>query len=191
MQVNVTFRHLDPSDSLKAFAKEKVEHIKKFLDHASEATVVLSVEKHLHHAEVLVHSGPFFLRGKDKSDDMYASIGTAVDKIERQIKRFKNRMRQHKPAGHHNSDALRISQQIIEIDEATESAPAAAPPSSRVVASNELLAKKMSVDEAVLQLDLIDNDFLVFTNSVTNHVSVLYRRKGEKSYGLIDALPGA
>lgn len=90
MQVNVTFRHLEPSDALKAFAKEKVERVKKYLDHASEASVVLSLEKHVHHAEVLVHSGPFFLRGKDKSDDMYASIGLAMDKVEKQIKRYKD-----------------------------------------------------------------------------------------------------
>jgi putative sigma-54 modulation protein len=188
MQVNVTFRHLEPSDSLKAFAKEKVEHIKKFLDHASEANVVLSIEKHLHHAEVLVHSGPFFLRGREKSDDMYASIGMAMDKIEKQIKRYKDRMRQHKPAGHHNADALKVQQQIIEVPDHPAEA-ATPPPSSKIVASNDLLAKKMTVDEAVLQLDMLENDFLVFTNATTNHVAVLYRRKGEKTLGLIDARP--
>ena len=58
---------------------------------------------------------------------------------------------------------------------------------SKVVDTKELLAKKMTVDEAITQIELLENDFLVFTNADTNHVAVLYRRKGENSYGLIDA----
>ncbi len=186
MQVNVTFRHLAPSDSLKQFAQEKVEHVRKYLDTASEAQVVLSLEKHLHAAEVLVHSGPFFLRGREKSDDMYASIGLAMDKIERQLKRYKERLRQHKPAGHHNANAVKITQQIVEVDESTGDAEAL---TSRIVATNELMAKKMTLDEAVTQLKLLEKEFLVFTSAETNHVAVLYRHKGEHTYGLIDAVP--
>jgi putative sigma-54 modulation protein len=187
MQVNVTFRHLEPSDALKAFARERVEKVKKYLDQASEASVVLSLEKHLHHAEVLVHSGPFFLRGREKSGDMYASIGLAMDKIEKQIKREKNRLRQHKPAGHHNEAALRVREQIIEADGAADDA-AEAPAASRVVKVNELMARRMTVDEAVLQLSLVEDPFLVFTNAATKHVAVLHRRE-DGSFSLIDVQP--
>lgn len=189
MQVSVTFRHLEPSDSLKNFAREKVEKVKKFLDHASEAQVILSIEKHLHHAEILVHSGPFFLRGKDKSDDMYASIGLAMEKVERQVKRYKERMRQHKPAGHHNADALRVRQSIIHAEEHADETPATPAPSASVLETRELLAKKLTLDEAVTQLKLVENDFLIFTNASTNHVAVLYRRKDSGTFGLIDAVP--
>jgi putative sigma-54 modulation protein len=190
MQVSVTFRHLEPSDSLKNFAREKVERVQKFLDQASEAQVVLSIEKHMHHAEILVHSGPFFLRGKDKSDDMYASIGLAIEKVERQIKRYKQRLRQHKPAGHHNADALRVKQSIIEAhaEPAAEEVPVQ-PPSSKVLETRELLAKRLTLDEAVTQLRLVENDFLIFTNAATNHVAVLYRRTEDGTFGLIDAVP--
>lgn len=192
MQINVTFRHFDPSDALKSFARDRVERVGKFLDDASEANVILSVEKHVHHAEVLVHSGPFFLRGREKSDDMYASIGAAIDKIERQIKRHKERMRTHKPTGHHNAAALKIRQDILEVApaEAAEASPAAPPPRSKVVRTNELTARRMTVDEAVLQLELLENQFLVFTNAESGHVNVLYRREGS-SFGLIDARPGS
>lgn len=195
MQVNVTFRHVEPSDSLKAFAKEKVEKVKKYLDHASEANVILSVEKHVHHAEVLVHSGPFFLRGKDKSDDMYASIGLAMDKVERQLKRYKERLRAYKPAGHHNLKALKVQQAIIESEETevVEAAPETevAAPRTRVVQTNELVANRLTVDEALLQLKMTENEFLVFTNQATGHVAVLYRRKEDGTFGLIDAQPAA
>ena len=191
MQVNFTFRHFEPSDAIKSFARDKVEHLRKYLDNAGEASIVLSIEKHLHHAEILVHSGPFFLRGREKTDDMYASIGAAIDKIETQIKRYKGRMRQYKPAGHHGRDAVRVRQRIIEAESAAveaglEESVAEATP-SKVVDTKELVAKRMTVDEAVLQLELIENDFLVFTNEETGHVAVMYRRKDQGSYGLIDA----
>lgn len=189
MQVSVTFRHLEPSDFLKNFAREKVEKVEKFLDHATEAQVVLSMEKHLHHAEILVHSGPYFLRGKERSDDMYKSIGLAMEKVERQIKRYKQRVRQHKPAGHHNADALRVRQTIIESADAAETTPETPPPSSTIRETRDLLAKKLTLDEAVEQLKLVENDFLIFTNAETNHVAVLYRRKEAGSFGLIDAVP--
>jgi putative sigma-54 modulation protein len=192
MQVNVTFRHLEPSDALKAFAKEKVERVKKYLDHASEANVVLSLEKHVHHAEVRVHSGPFILLGKEKSGDMYASIGLAMDKIEKQIKRHKDRLRQHKPAGHHNAAAIKVREEIIEAEESLNGkATAPEAPPSRVVRVNELIARRMTVDEAVFQLNLLEAPLLVFTNAATNHVAVLHRLEGGTSYSLIDARPAA
>ena len=195
MQINVTFRHFEPTDALKNFAKERVEHIQKFLDHASEASIVLSLEKHLHQAEVLVHSGQFYLRGKEKTDDMYASIGAAVDKIERQVKRFKGRMRTHKNTGHHNQGAIKVSEQILEVDEAGNAEEAAATAPARTIDTRELLAKRMSTDEAILQLDLADEPFLVFTNAETGHVAVLTRRTdsatGKSAYALVDARPSA
>ena len=62
MQLNITFRHLDPIDSLKNYAREKVERVNKYLDKATEAHVVLSMERHLHHADISIHSGTFLLR---------------------------------------------------------------------------------------------------------------------------------
>jgi putative sigma-54 modulation protein len=190
MQVNVTFRHLEPSDALKSFAREKVERVKKYLDQASEANVVLSLEKHVHHAEVLVHSGPFFLRGREQSDDMYASIGMAMDKIEKQIKRYKDRLRTHKTSGHHNAAAFKVKQEILEAEApAADEAPAVQTDLSRVVQTNELMAKRMTVDEAVLQMNMLEEPFIVFTNAATSHVAILHRLPGKTSYSLIDARP--
>lgn len=183
MQVNFTFRHFEPSDALKSFTRDRLEGLRKYLDQAGEANVVMTVEKHQHQAEILISAGPFHVRGGEKTDDMYASIGAAMDKIERQIKRYKDRMRQHKPARHHGEASRRVRQSIIEAPPQVE----APQPASRVVDTKELVARRMTVDEAVLQLELDEDDFLVFTNAETGHVSVLYRRKNEGSFGLIDA----
>ena len=125
---------------------------------------------------------------------MYASIGLAMEKVEKQLKRYKDRLRQHKPAGHHNVNALKVKQAIIEdaeIESGDSATPVIASPQTRVVQTNELVAKRMTVDEAVLQLKLNDSEFLVFTNQATGHVAVLYRRKEDTSFGLIDAQPAS
>ena len=65
MQLNITFRHFEPVDALKAYARDKVERAHKYLDQAGDAHVVLSLERHLHHADITIHSGPFVLRGRE------------------------------------------------------------------------------------------------------------------------------
>lgn len=190
MQLNITFRHFDPIDSLKNYAREKVERANKYLDRAGEAHVVLSLERHLHHADITIHSGAFVLRGREKSEDMYASIDLAMDKIERQLRRYKERLKHHhgKDRVHHRQDLvahLKVRHDIVEVT-STEENPQAKDASPRVIKTNDLLVKHMSVDEAIMQMDLMNNDFLVFTNSTTTEMNVVYRRK-DGHYGLIEA----
>ncbi|MDP3236319.1 MAG: ribosome-associated translation inhibitor RaiA [Myxococcales bacterium] len=186
MQMNITFRHVDPIESLKTYAQEKVERVNKYLDTASEAHVVLSVEKHHHQADITIHSGRYMLRGKERTQDMYASIDLAMDKIERQLKRYKERLKEKhgRDRVHHRLDLveqMKWRHQIFEsaADEASDQSP-------KIIKKNEFLAHPMSVDEAVVQMDLINNDFYVFTNSTTMEMNVVYRRK-DHTFGLIEA----
>lgn len=202
MQLNITFRQFGTSDALKEYARERVERVNKLLDRAGEAHVVLSLERHLHHADITIHSGAWVLRGRDKSDDMYASIDLAMDKIERQLRRYKDKLKTHHGPErvHHRHgliNQLRVRHDVFEVaDEAPPAPAAAAPPPSasphapRVVRSNELLAKAMTVEDAVVQMNLMNNDFLVFQNLASNEMNVVYRRK-DGQYGLLEARPGA
>jgi putative sigma-54 modulation protein len=190
MQLNITFRNLEASDSLKDYAREKVERVNKYLDRAGEAHVVLSLERHLHHADITIHSGAFVLRGREKSEDMYASIDLAMDKIERQLRRYKEKLKNHhgKSWSHHQEKALahlKVRHDVVDIPE-PEKPPA--PLGPRIVRTNEFLARPMTVDDAVMQMDLMNNDFLVFTNAESNEMNVVYRRK-DGHYGLIEASP--
>lgn len=190
MQLNITFRHFDPIDSLKNYAREKVERANKYLDRAGEAHVVLSLERHLHHADITIHSGAFVLRGREKSEDMYASIDLAMDKIERQLRRYKERLKHHhgQDRVHHRQDLvahLKVRHDVVELPN-PENTPDPKDASPRVIKTNDLLVKRMSVDEAIMQMDLMNNDFLVFTNSTTTEMNVVYRRK-DGHYGLIEA----
>lgn len=191
MQLNITFRQMAPVDSLKEYAREKVDRVHKYLDRAGEAHVVLSLERHLQHADITIHSGAFVLRGREKSEDMYASIDLAMDKIERQLRRYKERLKSHhgKERIHHRQELLRdvrVRYDVVEVPE-PEKLPEL-PQSPRVIRTNEFSAKPMTVEDAVMQMDLMNNDFLVFTNASSHEVNVVYRRK-DGHYGLIEAVP--
>lgn len=186
MQVNITFRGFDPSDALKSYAKEKVERANKYLDKAGEAHIVLSLERHLQNADITIHSGKFVLRGREKTEDMYASLDLAMDKIERQLRRYKERIKHHhgRDLVHHGERAARkFRHDVVAVTE-PESAPE--PQSPRVVRTNDFLTRAMSVDEAIMQMDLMNNDFYVFTSAENHEMCVVYRRK-DGHYGLIEA----
>ncbi|XXF79140.1 ribosome-associated translation inhibitor RaiA [Myxococcaceae bacterium GXIMD 01537] len=206
MQLNITFRQFGSSDALKEYAREKVERVNRLLDRAGEAHVVLSLERHLHHADITIHSGAWVLRGRDKSEDMYASIDLAMDKIERQLRRYKDKLKSHhgRERIHHRQDLVsqltRVSHAIFEMPEELEQEPAAEPAptpapaaakapeatsSPRVLRTSHIDVKPMSVDEAVMQMNLMDNDFFVFQNVASNAMGIVYRRK-DGQYGLIE-----
>ncbi len=193
MQLNITFRHLDASESLKDYAREKVERVNKYLDQAGDAHVVLSLERHLHHADITIHSGAFVLRGREKSEDMYASLDLAMDKIERQLRRYKEKLKHHhgRERVHHRQNILnqvKVRHDVVELPEPERVEEDSKTP--RVIRTNEFLARAMTVEEAVMQMDLMNSDFLVYTNSQSHEVNVVYRRK-DGHYGLIEASTGA
>ncbi len=188
MQMNITFRHLDPIDSLKNYAQEKVERVNKYLEKASDAHVVLSLDRHLHQADITIHSGTYLLRGKEKSEDMYASIDLAMDKIERQLKRYKEKLKSHhgKERVHHRQDLIaqmRVKHAVVEMEQPEVNTPDAL---ATVIKKNEFLLRPMSLEEAIMQLDLMNNEFYVFTNSTTMEMNVIYRRK-DGQFGHIEA----
>jgi len=188
MQMNITFRHLDPIDSLKNYAQEKVERVNKYLEKAGDAHVVLSLDRHLHQADITIHSGTYLLRGKERSEDMYASIDLAMDKIERQLKRYKEKLKSHhgKERVHHRQalvEQMRVKHAVVEMEQPEVNTPDAL---AKVISKNEFLLRPMALEEAIMQLDLMNNEFYVFTNSTTMEMNVIYRRK-DGQFGHIEA----
>ncbi len=181
MQVNITFRHLDPTEALKAHVRDRVEHVQRYIDRASEAHAVLHVENLDHHAEITVKAGRFLLRGTSRSQDMYASIDAAAEKIERQLKKHKSKLQTFKVNGNHTeTEPVELRHDILDMLDNPDR------PSHRVVKSTKFEAKPMSVDEALLQLDLLDASFYVFQNAADSAINVVYRRD-DGNFGLIEA----
>ena len=181
MQVNITFRHLESTEALKAHARDKVEHIQRYIDRPSEAHVVLYVENLEHKADINLKAGHFLLRGRAKSNDMYASIDAAAERIERQVKKHKEKLKNHKAVERTNGQrAVDVRHEVLDVARA---------PSERVVKSTTFQAKPMTLDEAVMQLELLESQFFVFQNAKDHAINVVYRRE-DGNLGLIEARPG-
>ncbi len=179
MQISVTFRHIEPSAPLKSYAEEKISRVKKYLDEPVEAHVVLSVEKFRHIAEVTIDADGLRINGAEETDDMYSAIDKLADTIEGQVKKGKQKFRRRKP-GASGKDLGGASEtpggELPEEDEET-----------RIIRSEQVHAKPMDVDEAVMQLNMGGGEFMVFTNRRTNRINVLYKRK-DGNYGLIETI---
>ncbi len=192
MNVKITGRHMELSDALKAYIETGLRKIKTHFDKVIDVDVVLSVEKHRHIAEVNLHANGVRIHSKEASADMYASVDAVLEKMGKQVRKYKDRINRHTPR---TARELRSYQQtIIAMEsgngngdgEALEAAAAVAVEDRHQVVRREKVAlKPMSVDEAVMQLELVEEPFLVFTNAETSQVNVLYSR-GDREYGLIE-----
>ncbi|MCC7110886.1 MAG: ribosome-associated translation inhibitor RaiA [Deltaproteobacteria bacterium] len=180
MQVSVTFRHMDATDALKSFAADKVSRIEKYMHSPTDAHVVLSVERgHMHRAEINLTANGLRIRGQEVSTDMYGSIDGATQKIERQLKKWKNKLASHKPREGHQ---MKVSHGVIA---AQESAEVATDNRISVVQHQEVDARPMSVDEAIMQMELLHEEFHVFISAQNGAMNVLYRR-ADGGFGLIE-----
>jgi putative sigma-54 modulation protein len=176
MQITTTFRHMEPSEALKSYAEEKLERVKKYIDEPIVVQVFLTVEKIRHMAEVTITAKGITIKAAEETNDMYASVDAVSDKIERQLRRFKERIKAHKPA----SDARerQVQKSIVEAQSIEETQ------SPVVIKTKSFSMKPMSVEEAVMQMELLHKDFLVYTEASTENINVVYRRK-DGNYGLI------
>lgn len=185
MQTSVTFRHMDPSEALKEHALEKSARLTKYFDAAVEAHVVLTMERKLHKAEVNIMAGGMPICGKELSTDMYNSIDRAMEKIERQVRRYRDKINTLRPRdGAKMKMRFKLLEAVADDDQETASE---LPPT--IIEAKEFQARPMMLDEAVMQMDLLHNDILVFLNSKTDQLNVLYRKNSNK-YGLIEANVG-
>ena len=173
MQTSVTFKNIDPSENLKSYVGEKLDRFDKYLYNPAEANVVLSVEKFRHMAEINIIGDRLNIYGKEVTDDMYSAIDIALDKLEKQIKKNKGKIRKYRIGSKSNT-----KENIV------EDTPFLEDDASRQVIVRNIEYKPMDVEEAIMQMSLVNDNFLVFTDARSNRVNVLYRRK-DGNYGLI------
>ena len=173
MQTSVTFKNIDPSDNLKSYVGDKLDRFDKFLDNPAEANVVLAVEKFRHIAEINISGDRLSIIGKEETVDMYSAIDMVLDKLEKQIKKNKAKIRERRSVAKNRNRSI-PDDDINLPDEDIE----------RQIKIRNIEYKPMDVEEAVLQMDLIEDNFLVFTNARSDQINVLYRRR-DGHYGLI------
>jgi len=184
MQVSMTGRHVELTDPLKQYVQEKLKHLKHSFDQVVDVHVVLSVEKFRQRCEISIQANRLNIHGSHETEDMYASIDGVVDKLDRQLKRYRAKMRKHQASPENNAPAIHVSHRILATTGEEEELAADQPP--EVLEMKRMAAKPMSVDEAVMQLELSDRQpVFIFTNQDTNSMNVLYRR-GDGRLGWIE-----
>jgi putative sigma-54 modulation protein len=170
MNTSVRFKKLEPSDALKAYVSEKLDRMEKYFNGPAEASVVLSIEKFRHSAEINITGDRLIINGKEETEEMYSAIDKVLDKLEVQIKKNKQKSRHYR-----SKEKIAVATSVQAVDDEAD---------KPRVSIRHIEYKPMDVDEAVMQMDLINDNFLVFTNARTDMVNVLYKQK-DGNYGLI------
>jgi putative sigma-54 modulation protein len=193
MQFAVTFRHMEPTDALKSYARERMERVRKYLPDPIACHVVLSTERHNHRIDVSfqLHNG-LSIAGHETTENMYSSIDLCIAKIERQVRKYKGKLEGMR-ARPHDVIPLPWSHSIIDeaFHELADPGKAAkvdsdsAHPEFTVVKTEKFHAQPMSVADAIVQLNLQHEPLLVFRLDTNGGVAVVYKRD-DGSYGLIE-----
>jgi putative sigma-54 modulation protein len=187
MRLVVKGKNLEVNERLKAYAEEKLGKLERHLrDDASQVEVELSVEHNRSIAQrqiaeaTIWTKGPV-LRAHESADDMRTAIDLVADKLERQVKRYREKRQRRQLARHGNHhQPLDPSAPPPDIE--------AEPTEPMIVKTKQFAIKPMPPEEAVLQLELVGHDFFVFRNVESDEVNVVYRRR-DGNYGLIEPSP--
>jgi len=171
MQISVTFRQIEPSDALKNYVTDRLSKFKRYLEGPVEAHVVLGLEKFRHLADVTIDSNGRVIKGKDENTDMYAAIDLVMDKIDMQLKKFRDKQR--------GSKGDRLSRTAAAPELEAEEAPL---PSVR---RRSVEVRPLQVNDAVEMMQTSGDDLLVFTDVANGGLSILHRRQ-DGSYVLVE-----
>lgn len=172
MRYIISGKNIDVTEGLKDAIYEKIGKLERYFTEDTEVHVTFSVEKDRHKIEITIPMKGNIIRAEEESTDMYVSIDLVEEIIERQLRKYKNKIIEKKQAAHSLSQAF--AEEEIADEEEIE-----------IIRSKRFAIKPMDPEEACVQMELLGHDFYVFRNSETDEVNVVYRRK-KNSYGLIE-----
>lgn len=174
MKINVRGKNMEVSPALQEYLEKRMGKLEKYFDSQIEVQVTMSIVKGDHIVEATISIDGLILRGEETSQDIYASIDMVVDKLERQMHKYKTKInRKLKYSGIKD-----LNEQTVETKPQEDAEPV-------VVKTKRFAMKPMSVEEAILQMNLLGHSFFVFANADTEEINVLYARK-DGNYGLIE-----
>lgn len=172
MKINITGRKCTPRDSFKEHAEKKLSKVARFFDDDAEAKVTATVEKSCQIVEVTVASRGMIFRAEESAPNMNEALDDCIDSIIRQIRRNKTRLEKRLRTG--NFDSI-IAQAEAEVDEEEQ---------YEVVRTKAVVLKPESVEEAILQMNLLGHVFYMFRNAETSEINVVYKRN-DGGYGVL------
>jgi len=172
MRYIISGKNIDVTEGLKSAVYEKVGKLERYFTPDTEIHVTMSVEKERQRIEVTIPMKGTIIRAEQVSNDMYVSIDLVEEVIERQLRKYKNKLIEQKQA------AVNFNQSFIEDDYAEDD-------SIKIVKTKKFAIKPMDPEEACIQMELLGHNFFVYRNAETDEVNVVYKRKGN-TYGLIE-----
>ena len=172
MNFIISGRNIEITPGLKAAVQDKLGKLERYFTPNTEIIVTLSVEKDRQKIEVTIPVKGNIIRSEQVSNDMYVSLDLVEEVIERQLRKYKNKIvDKHKDGGN-------LQQTFIEKDAADDE-------EVQIMRTKSFGIKPMYPEDACVQMELLGHSFFVFMNAETEEVNVVYKRKGN-TYGLIE-----
>ena len=172
MKCVIVGKNIEVTPGLRSAVEEKIGKLERYFNPETEAHVTLSVEKERQKIEVTIPVKGSIIRSEQVSNDMYVSIDLVEEIIERQLKKYKNKLvDQKQSAGFFNQEF--IEKEYMEDEEV------------KIIRTKKFDIKPMYPEDACVQMELLGHSFFVFCNAETDQVNVVYKRKGN-TYGLIE-----
>ncbi len=178
MNIALTFKNFEPSDHLRNYATRRFEKLGRFIHKAENVTMtaVLTVDKFRHKAEVQFTGDAVNISAVEQSSDMYATVDMVLDKLEAQLKKQAERMKEKRRSGSREFAGGEMPD-----------APQAVDKRRIIVDTDKFEPKPLFAEEAALQMEHRDDEVIVFLNAETERVNVIYRRKNG-DFGLVDPI---
>lgn len=173
MKFTIVGKNIDVTPGLKEAVEDKIGKLEKYFTPDTNANVTLSVDKEQHKIEVTIPVKGKIIRSEQASSDMYVSIDLVEEVIERQLKKYKNKLVDKKQAEASNFKKEYIETTDVDDDEI------------KIERVKKFDLKPMYIEDAAVQMELLGHEFFVFVNAETDQVNVVYKRK-KGSYGLIE-----
>ncbi|MEJ2720812.1 MAG: ribosome-associated translation inhibitor RaiA [bacterium] len=177
MNIKTTARHYQLTPALKDYAESKVEQLTKYFDNIDNAHIIFALEKYRHSVEVSLHVNGKDFNSKEESEDMYVSVDRVVEKLERQIQKYKGKR--------FNKKSPKLAEIGVELPPEEDEVQ---PPvrENEIVPADPIEFPVMSLEEAVEKLAAEKNGYNIFSNTKTKRLSVLFKRE-DGTLGLIEA----
>jgi len=191
MDIQVSGKNMDLGDALQSHVTDKLsDSVKKYFDRGAEASVTFSKERHLIDCDLTAHlSSGVFLAAHGEGGDAYGAFEESLEKLEKRIRRYKRRLKNHHANGKEALPAENASYYLLEpLSEDRDYDGEEAHPNPVVVAEGQTMLREMTVGAAVMQLDLAEQPAIVFKNAAHGRINVVYRRR-DGNIGWVD--PGA
>ncbi|MBT7461717.1 MAG: ribosome-associated translation inhibitor RaiA, partial [Waddliaceae bacterium] len=190
-KITITGRHVHVTDAMKEYAKDKIAKIERFSKNLIDVVITMDIQKLEHRVDIVLKAGHVKIKVNAVSNDMYVSVDKAIDRLQTKLRKYKDRLHHHQTkalsAIDMNVNVIRPHDEDVDdindaIEAETYSRLASEFSQHKIVKKEKRLLKSLSIDEAMMKMELSEDMFKIFRDEESNKLKVIYRRVDE-DYG--------